>query len=316
MGDADAGTDPKSPEDVRGESRLDRLEPLRAPTRVRSFLVACAAGYAVVGLFAATFALVDAGWESLTTGTKATIAALVAAPLALAMLWPRLSGFKAFGFEVSLAQASAKEAQVPAAITEQQYLSGERKIKELVERLVQRPDIRALEINLRDGDYWWPSRLYLVAALSVDFSHVQAIAFVEGEKERIFAGIATPAAVRSALATAFPSFERKYAEKRAGAARDSAASIPEIFATGPLALEDKPTEEKDFPRVSPRRLQDWLRAVGAELDTRSIQWRGISEPELVRAIVTEFDGPVVPLVRNGVRLDFLVDRLELARRLR
>jgi hypothetical protein len=318
MGDADAGTGLKSTEDGTG-SELSRPVPLKVPTRVRSFLIACAAGYAVVGLFAVAFAIVDAGWESLAIGTKAAIAALVAAPLALAMLWPRLSGFNAFGFEVSLAQASAKEARVPPAITEQQYLSGDEEIQKLVERLVWRPDIRALEINLRDGNYWWPSRLFLVAAISADFSHVQAIAFVEGGEDRVFVGIATPAAVRSALATTFSSFEKEYADVKAAPPDQAlgwAPAIPQAFATGRrFWFEGADRPEEELPRVSPHRLQGWLQTVGAELDTACVEWRGISEPELVRALVTEFDGPVVPLVRSGLRLDLLVDRLELARRL-
>jgi hypothetical protein len=289
------------------------------PTRIRRSLVACVGGYAVVGIFIAAYAIVDAGWGSLAMSTKATIAAIAAAPLALGMLWPRLSGFKAFGFEVSLAQASAREVHVGGAITEEPYLSGRFEITQLFKRLVDRPEVRALEINLRDGGYWWPSRLYLVAALSVDFSHVQAIAFVEGGKGRIFVGTATPAAVRSALAAAFPSFEDEYAAVKhgaaAGAARvlDNAAGIPETFAGRAFQLDGEPKSEEEFPRVSPQRLQEWLRAVGAELDTACVEWRGVSEPELVRALVTEFEGPVVPLVRGGLRLDRLVDRLPVHR---
>ena len=106
----DAASGPEPAGDAREESRLGRLFPPSVPARVRRSLVACAGGYAVVGLFAGALAIVDAGWRSLAISTKATIAAIAAAPLALGMLWPRLSGFKAFGFEVSPAQASAREA--------------------------------------------------------------------------------------------------------------------------------------------------------------------------------------------------------------
>jgi hypothetical protein len=311
---------PGPPDDVRRESRsrLSAVWPL--PKHVRRSIVVAAAAYAVVALFAVAYAIVDAGWGDLSTTTKVTIAALATAPLALGLLWSQLSGFKAFGFEVSLAQASATEAKVSGAITEQQSFSDPAEITKLVERIVDRKDVRALEIDLGDSDYWWPSRLYLVAALAADFSHVRAIAFVESGNERLFVGTAPPAAVRSALAAAFPSFEEAYAAlkdgfaARPGPVRDKAAGMVQPFAGGQFTLAAVPTAEKDFPKVSPQLLQKWLRDVGADLDTRCVEWRGVSDPELVRALITEFDGDVVPLVR-GLRLDRLVDRLDLARQL-
>jgi hypothetical protein len=299
------------------QSRFSAVWP--PPARVRRSIAVGLAATAVIVLFGVAYAIVDWGWGDLSTGEKATIAALAAAPLALGLVWSQLTGFKAFGFEVSLARASATEAKVSGTITETQYFSGVPAIRELAQRLVDRADIRALEIDLATGSYWWSSRLYLVAALAADFSHVRAIAFVEGGSARLFVGTASPAAVRSALAAAFPEFEKKYATLKenfvgfVGPVRDKAAAMVESFA-GPVPVGATQKPEEEYPKVSPDELRTWLRGVGADLDTRCVEWRGVSDPELVRALITEFDGDVVPLVR-GLRLDRLVDRLDLARQL-
>jgi hypothetical protein len=98
-----------------------------------------------------------------------------------------------------------------------------------------------------------------------------------------------------------------------GQVRDKASAMVQGFA-GPVPVGANQTPEEQFPKVSPEQLRTWLRGVGADLDTRCVEWRGVSDPELVRALITEFDGDVVPLVR-GLRLDRLVDRLDLARQL-
>jgi hypothetical protein len=57
------------------------------------------ASYAVVGFFAAAYGLVALVWPGLSTAGTVTIATLVAGPLALALLWPHMTGLKAFGIE-------------------------------------------------------------------------------------------------------------------------------------------------------------------------------------------------------------------------
>jgi len=88
------------------------------PARVRRSITVAVAATAVIVVFGVAYAIVDWGWGDLSTGEKATIAALAAAPLALGLVWSQLTGFKAFGFEVSLARASATDAKVSGAITE------------------------------------------------------------------------------------------------------------------------------------------------------------------------------------------------------
>lgn len=65
-----------------------------------------AVGYLVVAIFGLTFLLVRSRWPALENSTVTTIAVLVAAPLAIALVWNRLTGVKVFGLEVSLAESS------------------------------------------------------------------------------------------------------------------------------------------------------------------------------------------------------------------
>jgi hypothetical protein len=45
-------------------------------------------------------------WPQLSTAAKPVIAALVAAPVSLALVWPYLATVRAFGVEVSIAHAT------------------------------------------------------------------------------------------------------------------------------------------------------------------------------------------------------------------
>src|SRR5712691_3844754 len=68
----------------------------RVPRPLRRTLQVAVGGYAVVGLFGATYGVAGAAWPSLSTSTRVAIAVLVTAPFALALLWSRLTGLKAF----------------------------------------------------------------------------------------------------------------------------------------------------------------------------------------------------------------------------
>lgn len=290
----------------------------RVLPRVRQMLLVAAGGYAVVGLFGAAYAVISAGWTDLSASATATIAALVAAPLALALLWSRLAGFKAFGFEVSLSQATAEiEAEVAAAITSQQYFSGAQHIIDQLKVLIVRSDTELIEVNLRDGDYWWSSRLYLLAALADDFSNVRQFVFVEHGPQRAFVGMATTGAVRGAMAAELPSLEVVYAgvklNQQAASPDDRVASIVNSWAASQFEHEGQQRLEEHLPRVTKDLLHDALAKVGRRLATDSVDWTRVSDPQLVRALLLDFESQHVALLRGG-RLDRVVNRFELAER--
>src|SRR5258708_5563564 len=168
-------------------------------------------GYLVVTIFALSFLLVRSRWPALRDTTVTTIALLVAGPLAIALVWHRLTGLKAFGLELSLAESTVHTStELVAAITERQHFSGAEHILEQIRSAIVRGKTEIVEINLKGGDYWWTTRLFLLAALADDYSTIQSFAFVEMGIRRRFLGLCTPAALRKAIAQAFPTLAEVY----------------------------------------------------------------------------------------------------------
>ncbi len=281
----------------------------------------------MVALFLSVYAVARTRWPQLPDNTILALAALLAAPLALAFLWPRLAGFKAFGFEVSLAQATVHlEAEIVAAITTEQYFSGKQALIDRLTDLIVRPETEVIEVNLRGAQatpgqrgYWWSTRLYLLAALIDDFSRVQTVAFVENDAERRFIGMVRPSDIRSALATISPILETTYRGIRqnqlAALPRDAISPIVTSWAASKFQKNGKVLGEADFTdRVNKEVLSEWLTRTGKHLRNDSIDWDGVVDSRVIRSLVLEYDSPHVALLRSG-RLDRLVNRLELAVRI-
>lgn len=297
----------------------DRLAWRRTAGRM---LLVALAGYAVVGLFVLSYGIVRWGWPNQTEASPAIIAALVAAPVALALLWDRLGGFKAFGFEVTLTTPSPQKIEVadvvgvfagdPNVMTPDDLQA----IQEVVQATIQAGQ-ELLELNLRDGNYWWSTRLFLLAALAEDYSQVQQLVFVEREAERIFVGMASPGDVRQALAKRWPTLELSYQEIKTQPRPESDASEPSGIILGWEAATFKSegnqaAYERDLRvKVNARLLREWLSEKGRPLTTDSLVWQGMTDPYLVRSLLFQFDSPYIALLRRG-RLDRVVNRLDLA----
>jgi hypothetical protein len=287
---------------------------------VRPVVAVAATGYLVVAVFGLSFFFAKSLWPALQDSTIASVAMLASAPLALALIWPRLRGLKAFGLEVSLAESSVMtRTGLVAAITEHQYFSGAESIILQIENSIVRAETEIVELDLRDGDYWWSTRLYLLAALADDYSAIRAFAFVDQGIERRFVGICRPTAVRKALAKAYPVLAKAYFD----------------ITTDPNVMNAPPAERVRFivknwvghpfggeqnelnvmEKVSKQRLADWLSQADQELLTNSIDWPGVSDSSLLRQIVTDYKSDYVALLRGGGRLDRIVDRRTLAIRI-
>ena len=275
------------------------------------------AAYLVVIIFALSFLFVRSRWPALRDATVTTIALLVAGPLVIALVWHRLTGVKAFGLEVSLAESTVQTSpELVAAITEMQYFSGAEHILDQIRNAIIRRKTEILEINLRGGDYWWTTRLYLLAALADDYSTIQAFAFVDLGVERRFLGLCRPGAVRKAIAQAFPTLAKVYADL-SGQHAGVAAPVEAIVRIWVAQLFDGKSELDFGGKVSPQILSDWLSHAGERLSRDSIDWTGVSDSQLLRQILIGYRDPYVALLRNG-RLDRIVNRsalvLQLAER--
>ena len=156
-----------------------------------------AAGYTVVIVFFAAFVGID--WiglklpedfsiHSLSSNLTVLISAIIAAPVALAFVWERISKIRIYEVEISLSdvtvESTARLAEEIQEIQRQQMgpslmleiLAG---IKKAMKAVIGH---RVLEVNLGRGE-WWATRLYLLAALARDYTSIQDIVFLAESKE-------------------------------------------------------------------------------------------------------------------------------------
>jgi hypothetical protein len=281
------------------------------------------ASYAVVALFAAAYGLVALIWPSLSTAGTVTIATLVAGPLALALLWPRMTGLKAFGIEVTLAGAEVGvSGELVAGITTEALGSAAPEIVERVTGAIVSPEDELIEINLGAGDYWWSTRLYLLSALLSDYSNVDHFVVVDRGAERRFLGFASVASVRQALTSASPLLETIYRAIQADVSKDATATTSTrvenlVYRWTSANFSSDMTKqvvEKEFRQlVSYDLLYDWLTAVRRRLVRDAVVWSGETTASLVRSIILEYESRCVALLREA-SLDRVVNRFELAER--
>jgi hypothetical protein len=153
--------------------------------------------------------------------------------------------------------------------------------RDLVEQMtaIVQPGVKLLEMNLRDGDYWWSTRLYLLAALAHDMSDVDAFVFLRGGDDRRFVGLSSPSVVRRAFAAREPYLEMRYHEAAGTAPPMSAAAarVEQIVISWTLkdfGLQGDQPEGDFASRVSPTDLSADLGAIGSPLSTDSVDWPG------------------------------------------
>ena len=248
-----------------------------------------AVGYVIVAVFGLVASV--ARWGFGVSGTAALVAGLVAAaPILIALVGDRITGIKAFSVEVSLAQITVPVqvdlTQVVMAIAEM----GPSGSPELLATLLGaiRTEARLLRLNLRENDYWWSTRVYLVAALATDYTKVEQLIFVRGREERIWIGMIDPRATRQQLAEVFPQYERHYRDLRNTAALagdvnaplDRDAEITNILMNWPMKFNFNEYQEKQV--VTSDLLRLWL---GVDLDTEALP-----------------HGPLTPLLQYQVNL--------------
>jgi hypothetical protein len=289
----------------------------------RQKLAVASAGYAVLAVFGLALWLARAAGGR-SWGAALAIAGVVAAPLALALVYERLSALKTPWFEIALTTATVEVGAGLAQALEEQQLSasGNPALTEAISAVLSPGAATVVRVNLRTGSYWWSTRLFLLAALADDFTRVERFAFVEGGAARGYVGLAEPRAVRAALAARFPDYARVYASLRASAAAETQYAVTMIVSSWqwtlaqlvPLpadaaAAGDAAAHEETLKLfVTPADLNDWLTGV---LDTDRVVWDGWSQDPRLRATILGRDTDYVALVQDG-RLDRVVSRDALA----
>jgi hypothetical protein len=280
--------------------------------RAASVALAC---YAVVVVFGITYGIVWAVSGRNSGGTAVVWGICVAAPLALALVWERLTGLRVFGVEVTLDQAIVRvDSTLDTALSEQQFFSDSPAILRLIDKVTGNPDIELLEVNLRTTGYWWSTRLYLQAALAQDYTNIQRLVFVDGDNDRRYVGMAAPGEVRRALAESGGldlEFSYRLAKQAPRALEHSETqSIVYAWTTANFARNGIPGTEEQAMTVMTAELLTRL----VELETDSAEWNQPLDSAHFQALVLEKGARYVPLVQNG-RLARIVNADAFARNL-
>jgi hypothetical protein len=241
------------------------------------------------------------------------LAALVAAPAALGLVWNRLSGFKLFGVEVSLTQVSfGLDANLVDAVMVEHYSGKKQLLKLISETLVGREEPVEIPLRRPEKPFWWSTRLFLLAALAVGYTRVHAFVFVDGDEERRFIGLARPDDMRLSFSRKFPSLEEVYERARvkcdraAPPATQVECMIEEWSISTEFSQEGRKLTEKDIKVEVNRATLLELMGKTNGLDDRCVRWKGFQDRALLAGIIG-FDRPYVPLVEYG-RLHKVISR--------
>jgi hypothetical protein len=183
--------------------------------------------------------------------------------------------------------------------------------------LAAAPQLAVLRVDLKDGQYWWSTRLFFLACVAEEIAGTALLIFLEGGKK--FVGAATPATVRdrlargSALLKKFEQNCRKYPvdpNNLDQALHQRASEWDKLFAPQ--------LEQQSRILVTTRELRRWLgsdllrRGVEEEQEQESQDQISLS-PALLKAIM-DWPHMYVPVTSSG-ELRKVVNRAAFAEQL-
>jgi hypothetical protein len=290
----------------------------------------------MLGFFGAVVAMVRLLLPGWSWAVVLGVAGAITAPLALAFIYERLSALKTPWFEISLAAGIVQEeAGLASALKDQTLYGGASANPQLIDSISALTTPTAPKVLLIDLGDWWSTRIFLLAALTEDYTAAKRLVFVEGGAARQYVGMATPSAVRAVFASRFPDYEPAYFfAKQSEGVGEPKWRVANLVGAWQLRLWEarvKQTPEPEDPHeegvieppnqvelrnheqavkryVTSAELLDWLTDV---LDTSCITWdRWLEDPRL-RARILGQDESYIALVQDG-RLDRVVSRDELA----
>jgi hypothetical protein len=128
-------------------------------------------------------------------------------------------------------------------------------------------DLTVLQIDLRDGRYWWSTRLFFLACVAEEITDTALVVFTK--KGNSFVGAVTPATLRDRLlrtSDQLRKFERRCEEKSVGR-YDLEAALARRAADWNIAINGR-TEVRIRQHVSEVSLKRWL---GSDLEKRPVE---------------------------------------------
>jgi len=107
------------------------------------------------------------------------VSVIVVAPVILGLLWDRLKSLKIGEIELILDQASSTLNIELASAIQNSQSSETPDLVNLIASAIAQADLKLVEVNLRCRDYWWTTRLFLLAALTQEYTNVERLVFVK-----------------------------------------------------------------------------------------------------------------------------------------
>lgn len=270
-------------------------------------------GYAVVAIFGLALLALRLVPAGLSVIENLILSAILATPLALALFWEHIKGLKLGPVEFTINEFSQPiDIDLAVAVQDQQS-SITPELIQTISGAIERRDFRLVQVNLRSTQYWWSTRLFLLAALADEYTDIERLVFVEQDAARVYLGMAKPHAVRRALEQRFPDYEQTFREVQ-GAVRTgnppTRTQEVENIAYQWSGSFPKPEEQVRI-LVTPTELREWL---GKVLVTEARDWDGSPATHALYAKILTCGTDYVPLLR-GQRLEIVVNANNLARRI-
>lgn len=178
----------------------------------------------------------------------------------------------------------------------------------LIEQIAKLGGTPLLKIDLKDGGYWWSTRLYALATLVHEYTAVEWLLFLE--EGNTYVGMVRPAELRRALAVAQPQLDETYFQSYAP---PHYAGMPPSRRAGQILAElTRRFEARPGGEVALRFLvnSEWLRTEVPGLIAPFVERAGPFDP-LATFQLLQFDVPFVPVTR-GPELLKVIDRVGVA----
>jgi hypothetical protein len=178
----------------------------------------------------------------------------------------------------------------------------------LIDKIAGLGSTPLLKIDLRDGHYWWSTRLYALATLVHEYTSVEWLLFLnEGTK---YVGMVRPAELRRALAVIQPELDETYFQSYAP---PHYAGMPPAQRAGQILAELTRRFEARQGGESGLRFHvnsTWLQTQVPGLIAPSVERAGPFDP-LATFQLLQFEVPFVPVTKDQQLLK-VIDRVAVA----
>ena len=269
-------------------------------------------GYAIVAVFGVCLLGLRSADADLSSPETLILSGILCSPLALALFWEYIKGFKLGEVEITLAEVALPiDIELAEAVQEQES-SRTPALVETIAAAIKQRDLRLVQVNLRGTPYWWSTRVFLLAALAEEYTAIERLVFVEQDAARIYLGMATPHAVRLALRQRFPDYEQSFRQAQAPVLAGNQPAQEQVEQIGyQWSASFRSPEEQERVLVTATELRDWL---GEVLIADYREWDGSPATRALYAKILTSNMDYVPLLQ-GQRLEMVVSAKDLARRI-